>query len=115
MASITFTGIVELQKKLKKSAAMSDVKRVVQQNGVELLEKVARNAEFDKGYQTGTTQRSVDIEFRDGGMTVEVEPHTEYAAYLEFGTRFMEAQPFVEIALNAQLPVFKRDLEKLVR
>ena len=35
--------------------------------------------------------------------------------YLEYGTRFMDAQPFVQPALEEQLPKFKSDMKKLVR
>ena len=48
-------------------------------------------------------------------MTAEVSPGTEYSPYLEYGTRFMEAQPFVHPALEAQEGQFKSDMKKLVR
>lgn len=35
--------------------------------------------------------------------------------YLEYGTRFMDAQPFVRPALEEQASKFKRDMQKLVR
>ena len=92
-----------------------DVKRVVRKNGAEMTEKMISNADFDKGYQTGTTKRSISIELEDSGFTAAAEPKTEYAPYLEYGTRFMEAQPFVKPAFDVQKEKFKRDMSRLTR
>ena len=115
MGVIKVEGLEELQKKLKQNANMDDVKRIVRQNGSELQRKIQSNADFDKGYQTGTTKRSVGLEIKDGGLTAESGPTTEYSEYLEFGTRFMEAQPFVKPALDEQSKQFEKDLKKLVK
>ena len=115
MASIKIEGLDKLQKKLAKDVTMNDVKRVVRQNGAQLQSKIQEKAEFTKGYQTGTTKGSVTLEITDGGFTAESGPTTEYAEYVERGTRFMDAQPFVQPALEEQLPKFKSDMKKLVR
>lgn len=112
---IKFEGLYELQKGLKKNITLDDVKRVVIQNGADLGNKMVKNAEFDKGYQTGTTKRSINLEFTDEGLTAEVAPTTEYSPYLEFGTRFMDAQPFIKPAWEEQCEIFKSDMQKLVR
>jgi HK97 gp10 family phage protein len=115
MPKIKFDGLKELEKKLRDNVTMNDVKRVVKQNGAELKEKMQEKADFTKGYQTGTTKRSIGFEIKDEGLTAEVGAETEYAPYLEYGTRFMEAQPFVRPALEAQTAQFKSDMQKLVR
>lgn len=115
MPKIEIKGLDELEKKLKKNVTMDDVRNVVRVNGSELQSKMMQKADFTKGYQTGTTKRSIGLDIKDGGMTAEVEPETEYSPYLEYGTRFMEAQPFVRPALEEQAEQFKRDLQKLVR
>ena len=115
MAKITVKGLEELEKKLKDSATMNDVKRVVRQNGAELQKKMQSKADFKKGYQTGTTKRSIGLEIKDSGLTAESGPETEYSPYLEYGTRFMAAQPFVRPALEEQAEQFKSDLQKLMR
>lgn len=115
MPKIKLEGLVELQKVLKDNVGLDDVKRVVQHNGKQLQRKMKKNADFEKGYQTGTTKRSIDPEIKDSGFTAEVEPGTEYSPYLEYGTRFMEAQPFVRPAYDEQKAKFKRDMEKLVK
>ena len=73
------------------------------------------HADFTKGYATGQTKRSIGLEIMDGGMTAASGPTTEYSEYLEYGTRFMEAQPFVNPALNEQKGKFLDDLQKLMR
>lgn len=114
MGVIRIEGLEELQKKLKKNANMDDVKKVVRQNGSQLQQKIQRKADFQKGYQTGATKRSVTLEFSGDGLTAESGPTTDYAEYLEFGTRFMDAQPFVKPALEEQSKKFESDLRKLV-
>lgn len=112
---IKVEGLDKLQKALKANATLDDVKRVVKHHGGELQRKMQNKADFKKGYATGTTKRSIGLEMKDGGFTAEVAPETEYAPYLEYGTRFMEAQPFVRPALEEQAREFKSDLQKLVR
>lgn len=115
MANIKFDGLEDLQKKLRQNVSLNDVKRVVRQNGAELESEIIKNADFSKGYQTGTTKRSTTLEIKDNGLTADAGPTTEYAPYLEYGTRFMEAQPFVKPAFEVQKNKFKSDLKKLVR
>lgn len=115
MPSIKVTGLKELEKALKENVTMDDVKRVVKHNGSGLQRKMQSKADFKKGYQTGQTKRSIGLEITDSGFSAEVEPTTEYSPYLEYGTRYMEAQPFVKPAYDEQKELFKRDMQKLVR
>jgi HK97 gp10 family phage protein len=115
MPKIKFEGLDELEKKLKANVTLDDVKRVVRQNGSELQRRMQGKADFKKGYQTGTTKRSIDLEIKDGGLTADSGPTTEYSPYVEYGTRFMEAQPFVRPAFEEQAEQFKSDMQKLVR
>lgn len=115
MASIKAEGLEELYKALKENATLKDVQRVVKHNGAGLQQKMQAKADFKKGYQTGATKESIGLELIDNGLTAVCGPTTEYAEYLEYGTRFMEAQPFVQPALNEQAKKFKSDLEKLMK
>lgn len=111
MAGIKFEGIAELNKALKKRMDMSAVKTVVKKNGADMHAKAQRNAPVD----TGTLKRSIGIETSDGGMTATVEPTAEYAPYVEHGTRFMEAQPYLKPAFEEQKKQFEKDLKELVK
>lgn len=115
MASIKIEGLEELKKALKENVTMEDVKKVVKQNGGEMHEKIVDNADFTKGYATGTTKGSIRGNPIDGGFGYEVEPTTEYSPYLEHGTRFMDAQPFVKPGFEAQKAQFINDMQKLVK
>ena len=128
MPVIRIEGLDELLKELHKKADKQDIRQVVKQNGSELQTKSKRNAERFKGHYewvrnkgrvfvkpTGTLRDSIGLEIIDGGMTAEVEPTAEYAAYVEYGTRFMESQPYMRPAFNAQKRQFKKDLEKLMK
>lgn len=110
MAGIKIIGIEKIQKKLRQNVQMADVKKVVRHIGAEMQAKAQQNAPVD----TGTLKRSIGIEITDGGMTAEVEPTADYAPYVELGTRFMEAQPYLGPAFNEQKEKFKKDMKKLV-
>lgn len=105
------TGMKELQKALNGNSSLDTVKKVVKLNGSEMARNIQRKAPVD----TGTMKRSVDLGFEDGGMTAEAEPTAEYSGYVEWGTRFAEAQPFVKPAFEEQVGKFKQDLNELFK
>ena len=76
-----------------------------------LQAKAQRNAPVD----TGTLKRSISLVLRDGVLTAESEATAEYAPYVEWGTRFMNAQPFMRPAYYAQKEQFKSDLSRLMK
>ena len=118
MSGIKIEGLDKLEKQLRKNITLKEVKDTVRLNGAELQEKIIRNADFKKGYQTGATRRSVSdagLVFSDGGLTVESGATMEYDGYLEEGTRFMRAQPFVKPAGEEQEKIFEADMRKLVK
>ena len=110
MGDIKIVGMEKLQKKLKKNVRLDDVKRVVRHNGAGMQEKAQRNAPVD----TGTLKRGIGLEITDNGMSAEVNPTADYSAYVELGTRFMEAQPYLKPAFDEQKEKFKKDMKKLV-
>lgn len=115
IAIVKITGAEALISQLKKNATLDDVERTVRLNGSELEKKMKRNASFTKGYQTGETKRSIGLEIKDRGLTAEVKPTTHYAPYLEKGTRFMDAQPFVRPSFDVQESIFIKDMRRLMR
>lgn len=115
MAGIKVKGLDKLQKALKANVNMNDVKRVVRHNGQQLHRKMQSKADFTRGYATGETKRSIGLEMKDSGLTASVGPETEYSPYLEYGTRFMDAQPFIKPPFDEQKAKFKQDMQKLVR
>lgn len=111
MAGIDVIGMKELEKQLKKNATLNDVKKVVKQNGAELQQKAERLVPVDTSNLKDTM---IGPEISDGGMRAEVAATAEYGEYVEYGTRFMEAQPFIRPALKEQEKQFKADMRELV-
>lgn len=119
---IKFEGIYELEKGLQKRLNMDKVKAIVQNNTAQLQKNAKENAPVGTpastgipGYVGGTLKHSIDIELEDGGMTGVVEPTAEYGAYVELGTRFMPAKPYLKPAWEEQIKKFKADMDNLVK
>lgn len=114
---VVISGGDTLVKKLKTIKNLEFAKKTVKKHGALLQKKMKQNATpgviFVKGYSTGETKRSIELDIENGGLTAVVAPNTEYAPYVEFGTRKMEAEPFVKPALNAIKDGFLKDLEKM--
>lgn len=111
MADIKFNGIDDLRKQLQKNMNMDDVKKVVKANGAELQQRAMRDAPVD----TGALKRSIQLDIRYGGMSAHVNPTQHYASYLEYGTRFMSAQPFLRPNFFYQRYQFIKELQQLMK
>lgn len=108
--NVSLKGVSKLTMKLKSNANMKDVKQIVKQNTSELAQGAQRKAPVD----TGNLRRSITMDLSDGGLTGNVKPTADYAPYLEHGTRFQSAQPFMRPSFNKQKVQFKSDMDKLV-
>lgn len=122
MPDITLEGDVELQKAIAKNIKLEAMQRIIKRHGFQLQQKAERKAEFKGHYKgkkfvkpTGNLKKSIGFELSANGLTATVEPTAEYAAYVEFGTRFMNAQPYLKPAYEEQMKKFKQDLSKLVK
>ena len=121
MAKISFKGLDKLEKKLIENVKMEEAKKVVRDNGLTLQGNVVKNAgeiTFNKGYFTGNLKQDVagnGFKLSDGGLTAKVGSSVEYAPYLEYGTRFMEAEPFLKSPFEQAKNGFKADIEKLTK
>lgn len=118
---ITIKGLEALKKQaLNAEVKVEKAREVVKQHAGTLQRVMQRNATFKGHYRggkfippTGETKRSISLKFEDGNLKAVVGPQTHYAAYLELGTRFMSAQPFVEKSLKVVEPSFIKNLEKI--
>lgn len=110
-------GITALKTSLKNKAKLEAAKTVVKMNGSRLDEKMKDLAEpgkvYNKGYSVGDTRDSVSTEISGNGLTVTVGPSMEYNPYVEFGTRFMTAEPVVKPAYEEVKQKFIKDMKKL--
>ena len=106
-----WTGINEFCAAIDERMNLEAVKTIVKKNGAQLQQKAQRNTPVD----TGNLKRSETLELEDGGLTARVQAKANYAPYVEFGTRFMEGRHYMCHAYEAQVPIFKSDMDKLVR
>lgn len=100
--------------KFERNIKLEMAKKIVKHHGAEMEKRMKQEASFNRGYQTGQTKRSVFASFTNDGLMTLVKPTTDYAPYLEYGTRFMSEQPFVRPTHNVQKELFKDDMDRLV-
>lgn len=85
------------------------IKQVLADGGIQ----IQREAQSRAPVRTGTLRGS--IESRTEDMRVEVVATTDYAAFVEFGTRFMDPQPFLTPAFELVAPQVVRDIEEALK
>ncbi|AZF91004.1 tail completion or Neck1 protein [Streptococcus phage CHPC931] len=110
MATIKFEGLDEMAQSLLKNASPERRSKVLRKYGSKLKEAAIKRAQFNKGYSTGATRRSITLEA--GSDRAVVEALTNYSGYLEVGTRKMEAQPFMRPALDQVVPEMVEEMAK---
>lgn len=121
MAKISFKGLDKLEKKLIENAKMEEVKKVVKSSGLTLQGNVVKNAgeaTFNKGYFTGNLKQDVaghGLKLSGDGLTAKVGTSVEYGYWLEHGTRYMEAEPFLKDPFEQAEKEFKADIDKLTK
>ena len=130
MSSLRFElkGLEKLQTKLQRVAKMEEVEHIVEKHGEAMQKKAVNNASRFRGHYegrgknrrfvrpTGATKRSISVNSgKIDRFKYRVAPGTDYAAYVELGTRKMSAQPFIKPAFDDQKRLFKNDLERLVK
>lgn len=107
--SFEISGADALLSKLQKMASHDDVKTAVKVNTTELTAAAIRNAPND----TGHLERSITPEITD--LVGRVNATADYAYYVEVGTRFMAAQPYMAPAVLVQRSKFLDDLRRLMK
>ena len=56
---------------------------------------------------TGATKNSISVEPTMPSLTHIIGPTTEYAPFVEYGTRYSNAQPFMTPAMEAETQPFR--------
>lgn len=106
---IKWSGFNELHAKVAANTSLKAVKEVIKLNGAGLQQTAMNLSPVD----TGQLKRSITLDIKDAGLTAVVAPHVHYAAYVEYGTRYMSAKPYIRPAFNRQIVQFKKDLRSL--
>lgn len=111
MATVKIVGLDKLQAKLKKNCSLNDVKTVVLKHGSQMQSKMVSQVPVD----TSALKLSIQGSTQDGGLAYVAGAGMHYGPYVEFGTRKMDAQPYIRPAYNEQKGQFKSDLNKLMK
>lgn len=107
-----FKGNNQLVAALNERADLDLVREALRINGAELQSKAMRKAPVD----TGNLKRGITIQsdLADRGMTIRVTSQAEYSPYVEYGTRYMAAKPFMRPAYKEQKAQFKADMKRIM-
>lgn len=108
---VKLTGVQKLQKKLKKNMDMTAVKKAVKLNGSEMSKTAKEYVPVD----TGTLKRSIRLDIQENGVTAKVSANTDYAGYVEYGTRFQTPKLYMAGAFDNQKEKFKKDIDRLMK
>lgn len=114
MAVIQVMGKEELAEFLAKhrKSVIENSKRVVRKYGSEFQKAVMQHPPTP--HDTGTLIRGIRLDIADQGLTAVVYPTAHYAEYLEYGTRYMNAQPFMRPTMQKIEPQFIRAMDKIM-
>lgn len=116
---IDMRGLNQLQKKLLKGVSKDKISQVVRLNTAEVTQKAKERVpvsteKTNPGGAHGQLKRSIIPSMSSGGMVGKVNTTVDYAEYVEMGTRFMAAQPYMKPAFDQQKEVFLDDMKKLI-
>lgn len=107
--NVEIIGVERVVGKLRKNATMNDVKNVVKSNVSDMTKNAQRLSPVDTGRLKGSIVATID----DLEGSTDVGAH--YGGYVNNGTRFMSAQPFLTNAFELQRGNFRREMEMLVK
>lgn len=104
----TLEGNSELVKALQHAQKLIEAEKVVSKHTILLAKKMKEECPVDTGFLRNS------IIFDIGQLRGEVTPTADYAAYVNYGTRYMSANEFIGRAFNYQKVQFLADLRRLV-
>lgn len=118
-----FRGSEELARGLMRRAGKDAVKQIVRRNMAnmnnttkDLMASTYIHTDRNgKPYSTGENARRTQFTISDGGLTGTQTTNTDHITYVEYGTRFMAAEPTIRPAFERSKRQFKQDLEGLVK
>ncbi len=108
---VGFDGLDALMAKLDRVATLQDAKNVVKQHTARLAQEASVLVPVD----TGNLKRSMLVIISSDGLASLVSFRTDYAAYVEYGTRWFVGRRFLGIPFLIEKVAFINDMERLVR
>ena len=111
MANIVIEGGDEMVRAIRGRFNHDKVATVVKRNTSQAQQKAMRLAAVDTGFMKRSITMRIDIT----GLAGYIVAGASYSSYVEFGTRYMDSQPFMRPAAREQAPIFLSDLKNLIR
>ena len=114
MAKIQIMGKDELEAFLRshKKSVIENSKKVVMKYGSKFQTEAKKYPPTPN--KSGTLARSISLDIADNGLTAVVYPTANYAQYVEYGTRYMNAQPFMRPTMQKIEPHFVRAMDEVM-
>ena len=108
---IEIEGADELVRSIRNRLGADRVVPVIRRNTSQAQAKAMRLAAVDTGFM----KRSITMRIDVTGLAGYIVAGASYSSYVEFGTRYMDSQPFMRPAAREQAPIFISDLRNLIR
>ncbi|MDY5835763.1 MAG: HK97-gp10 family putative phage morphogenesis protein [Eubacteriales bacterium] len=102
-------GLDELAKALDSDKLHKQAERIIAYHTADLHTRSQRKVPVRTGHLKRSGIAKTDLERLEG----RVKYSADYAGYVEKGTRYMDAQPYLEPALNEVKPALVADMKKL--
>jgi len=102
---------VDIEKLSKFNNELDDKIKTVVQIAARNIEKNSKQLITDlQAVDTGDTRSSIFVDPGTPSFSQKIGPTTEYAPFIEFGTRYMAARAFMIPTLEKEAPRFKEAL-----
>lgn len=110
--SVRIKGMRQFIRNVQRKAPQLEkaIDQEIKLSGLRVERTSKKMAPWDTGWMSNNIYASVV-----GLMQAEVVSPAEYSIFVEMGTRFMFAQPFLFPALKADWPILQKRLTKVVR
>lgn len=110
--SVKIVGLNAFIKSVKNKP--KEVQRAVDQEIQKSILRIERSAKKSAAWDTGWMSNDI-YSIMTAMAKGEVISPADYSIYIEEGTRYMAAQPFLYPAIKADYPLLMKNLNKLMR
>ncbi|MCI5684572.1 MAG: HK97 gp10 family phage protein [Enterococcus gallinarum] len=110
--SVKIQGLKEFMREVSRKGPTLDkaIDKEIKLSALRVERRAKKNAPWDTGWLSNNIYAN-----NIGFLQAEVISPVEYSIFLEYGTRYMFAQPFLFPAVGADWPLLQKRLTKLVR
>ena len=116
-AIVRIEGLEDVELKLK--SFTPEVNEAIEKEIKISAINIQREAKKICPWRTNRLRSSIAIQFLSNGERINAAEigsyHVEYAPYVEFGTRYMKAEPYLRPAYKAELPKLKANIARILR